>query len=213
MSVSLSLSQTTLPMKIEGEFVIHETDNAFVKKILNGTLTSLDDTNVPPEITQIRDYMFQNNSQLRTVSLNNIQSVGISSFQSCAIEQISMPVLESGSSRSFAYNKMTNVEFPSLFIIGNSMFLGCDQLVSANFHTATYIGRNAFNGCSMLETLILGWGLVPDCEGTGFLNGTKIANGEGYIYVPSELVSDYKNNTYWSEYSSQIRSIDNLEVE
>jgi hypothetical protein len=40
------------------------------------------------------------------------------------------------------------------------------------------------------------------------LTGTPIANGTGYIYVPSTLVDTYKANGTWSNYAVQIRAIE-----
>jgi hypothetical protein len=37
---------------------------------------------------------------------------------------------------------------------------------------------------------------------------TKIANGEGYIYVPASMVDSYKSASNWSTYAAQIRAIE-----
>lgn len=40
------------------------------------------------------------------------------------------------------------------------------------------------------------------------LESTPIGNGNGYIYVPKELVADYKAAENWSTYADKIRSLD-----
>lgn len=42
-------------------------------------------------------------------------------------------------------------------------------------------------------------GLVP--------SGTLIADGDGYIYVPANLVSAYQADASWQAYSNQIQSL------
>lgn len=41
-------------------------------------------------------------------------------------------------------------------------------------------------------------------------NNTKIANDEGYIYVPNYLVDSYKATTNWSNHAAQIKPISEL---
>lgn len=40
------------------------------------------------------------------------------------------------------------------------------------------------------------------------IEGTLIAEGSGYIYVPQSLVSAYQADSAWNTYSSQIRAIE-----
>jgi hypothetical protein len=72
--------------------------------------------------------------------------------------------------------------------------------------SVTQIGSNAFGNCSALSTLILRSGSVCTLEGT--INDTPIANGNGYIYVPSALVDSYKSASNWSTYTNQFRAIE-----
>lgn len=218
MSATLTLSQTTLPMKLGGEYdvVIHSGEpkyEEFLRNLMQGRITILTDDSLPSGITSIRDYLFQNNSYLETVSLTEITTIGISTFQSCAITDLYMPSLVSSGMRAFAYNSFTNVHLPSLQSIGTMMFQGCSSLQRAEFPSATEIQRQAFTGCENLDTLILAYPAVLTWTGTGMFAGTKIESGEGYIYVPADLVEDYQAASGWSDFSSQIRSIDNLEVE
>ena len=37
--------------------------------------------------------------------------------------------------------------------------------------------------------------------------GTLIASGNGYIYVPDELIEQYKTATNWSVYANQIKPL------
>jgi len=46
--------------------------------------------------------------------------------------------------------------------------------------------------------------LIPNRALTAGLGTTPIGSGKGKIYVPDDLVSEYKNNTNWSTYASYI---------
>lgn len=43
-------------------------------------------------------------------------------------------------------------------------------------------------------------------------NNTPIASGTGFIYVPDNLVEQYKAATNWSTFANQIKPISELEV-
>ena len=62
--------------------------------------------------------------------------------------------------------------------------------------------------CLALDTLI-----VRSSSATlGYmgLEGTPIANGNGYIYVPDADVETYKTATNWSTYANQIKGLSEL---
>lgn len=214
--MELSPNSITLPMDLGAKIEVVYEKVVFVgplAEIVTGTLTELTDDMLPPDLTTIRDYLFQNNELLTTVELNNITEIGISAFKNCAIESVNMPELTEAGMQAFSINPFTSIELPELVSIGTQMFQGCENLEFADFPKAESIYRGAFNGCANLGTLILRNNQVASLVGTQQLYGTKIESGSGYIYVPDELVDDYKATSGWSIYANQIRSIDELEVE
>ena len=213
MSAFLTLSETTLPMTIGGGYVVKAIYADAYEKLLKRRLTKVDDTMIPEDVTSLSEYLFQYNSYLTDVDLMYVTSIGISTFANCALTSISMPSLSSAGMRAFAYNPMTEVNFPSLSTIGTMMFQGCENLARAEFSSATEIQRQAFTGCTDFDTLILPYNGVVTWTGTGMFTGTKIESGEGYIYVPAGLVEEYQAASGWSDFSSQIRAISELEVE
>lgn len=73
----------------------------------------------------------------------------------------------------------------------------------------TEILAQTFIGCSALETLILrGDTTVTTLGATSAFTGTPIESGTGYIYVPSALLDDYKDETNWATYADQFRAIE-----
>ncbi|MBR3159229.1 MAG: hypothetical protein IKF14_09030 [Atopobiaceae bacterium] len=58
-----------------------------------------------------------------------------------------------------------------------------------------------------MDTLVLPGETL--CRLSGSLNSdVPIAQGTGYVYVPSSLVDDYKVAGGWSTYAAQIRAIE-----
>lgn len=92
--------------------------------------------------------------------------------------------------------------------IGENAFCGCTALTVVDVPEVTTIDANAFEGCSALEALILRSNTVVTMANANALGNSGIANGTGFVYVPSALVDRYKSATNWSVYSAQIRAIE-----
>lgn len=93
--------------------------------------------------------------------------------------------------------------------IGAWAFRDCTQLARVDINVS-YIYEYAFYGCTSLITLVLR--RTDDIvQGQGLskiLSNTPIANGTGYIYVPSALIDTYKTANGWSTYADQFRAIE-----
>lgn len=63
-----------------------------------------------------------------------------------------------------------------------------------------------FYNASKLTSLVIEATNVLSVHSNG-LQGTPIANGTGYIYVPDNLVDSYKAASNWSTYASQIKPL------
>ena len=213
MSDESSQSVLTIPMELDYSYEVQKIIfTGPLAEIVTGTLTSLDDTMLPPDLTEIRDYLFYNSSVLSDVELTNVTTVGQYAFSNCAIASLVMPNLFAAGLQSFSYNQMTSVTLPNLMEVSTQMFQRCENLTTADFATASRIGRLAFYYCENLETLILRSESMVQLDGTQQFSNTKIESGTGYIYVPDTLVSSYQADSAWAPYALQIRPISLLEV-
>lgn len=110
-----------------------------------------------------------------------------------------------------AFYQFTNLSTAttSANTIGGNAFFGCTALTKVDMTgvSAAQIAANAFSGCTKLTHLIIRSNSVGTLSATSALSGTKIAAGEGAIYVPSALVDTYKSATNWSTYANQIYPI------
>ena len=122
----------------------------------------------------------------------NVTSTGVNVFYACyALHTVNLPSLISINSNLFAYSSLLKrLDFPSVESISGGAFSGCSRLV-------TLILRKADTVCTL--------------ENVSAFSGTSIAKGTGFVYVPDDLVEQYKAATNWSTYANQIKPISELE--
>lgn len=87
--------------------------------------------------------------------------------------------------------------------IWESVFYGCTGLTAVTLPRCGYIGAYAFAECTSMTSLILGSNSVCQLGG----NSTAFSNNNTKIYVPSSLVTAYKNNALWSYFRLRIFAI------
>lgn len=75
---------------------------------------------------------------------------------------------------------------------------------------ATTIFSNNKLSFPNIKTLVLRASSVCSLGSIDILKNSLIANGEGYIYVPGNLVNSYKTATNWSTYANQIKPLSEL---
>jgi hypothetical protein len=150
-----------------------------------------------------------------STSLETVYSYGF--YQSANLEEINAPninSLTSGSAFMYCY-ALKRVDFPKLRnAISGSVFNACTSLIYANLGNANALVTGCFSGCSKLETVILNKiDGIATLNNVNVFNGTPIANGTGFVYVPDELVDSYKVATNWSTYAAQIKPLSELPEE
>lgn len=144
-----------------------------------------------PKCTYIGQYGFQSCQKLATINLPEVKTLGGYAFQSCS--------------------GLTSVVMPKLEKMGTADFYSCWRMHTFDLPVCTSIGSNSIIYCSALTKLILRSPTLCTLGSNGFAN-TPIAKGTGYVYVPDELVEEYKMATNWSTFADQIKPISELEV-
>ena len=134
--------------------------------------------------TGVTDSAFRADTLLTTVSLPVATSIGSNAFYSCS--------------------SLASADFPVATSIGSYAFQSCSALTSADFPAVTSIGSYAFRYCSALTSLTLSKNQVATLSNTSAFTGTPIASGTGYVYVPDDLVAQYKAAANWATYANQI---------
>ena len=110
-------------------------------------------------------------------------------------------------------NSLMSVKAPATYI-GSYAMSDCENLEVVDLTNTSHVDiyEHVFNNCKKLNALIIRSSAVATLMNTNALYNTMINSKVGAIYVPSNLVSEYKISTNWSTYSSQIYSIDDYPV-
>lgn len=184
------------------------TDNK-LKELLEGTIVELTDY----EITAVRKYGFAYCEDLIKVDLPNVATIGENAFaRSENLIEVNLPNCETATDYSFNYcYSLKNVNMPKLQTVPSYMFQRCEAIQEIDLPSITRIFASAFYYCKSLEKLILrSETMVTLANKSAFLN-TKINSGTGYIYVPDNLIEEYKVATNWTNFADQFKGLSELE--
>ena len=119
------------------------------------------------------------------------------------LKEDSVSVLETYS--LYKNTALQSVEFPGITNIKSNALDGCTGLTTCKLGGyestgALTIAANAFNGCTNLTHLLIDRPAMATLSATSAFTGTKIALGNGAIYVPESLLATYKANANWKNY-------------
>ena len=116
--------------------------------------------------------------------------------------------------------QLTSVKIPIVTAIGEYAFNYCYRMTKADLPSVTSIGNSSFMSCASLTALIIRSDVVATLANNKVLNGSTHFVGtthqvynpngdkDGYIYVPSALIEDYKAATNWSTWADRFRAIE-----
>jgi hypothetical protein len=179
-------------------------DNNTLNNFISGSITA-----VESNATTVRLYAFFRLSSLTTVSLPNATDIGSSAFTSCtALTSVSLPKVKIINTYGFQKcSALISINLPSVTAIYNSGFQECSNLSVVDLGVIKTIAAAAFYSCTSLNKLIIRGSTVCSLNSINALNGSQITAGTGTIYVPDDLVDDYKSATNWSTFADQIKPL------
>jgi hypothetical protein len=130
----------------------------------NAVITSFDELRYFTKVTSLPSDQFINCTSLRSVSLDNIVTIGTAAFRGCSAlsGELSLPKATTIGQNSFLGCAISSVNAPELVEIKQGAFTDCANMRTINASKVTTIEVNAFMGCSSLEQLLL-----PLCETIG----------------------------------------------
>lgn len=122
--------------------------------------------------------------------------------------------------------QLTDCQIPKCTGIEKSAMQMCYRLVQMYLPCVTTIEASAYSSCRSLKALVLSnANAVVTLENTNAFSscyhilGTKNSSynpsglKDGYFYVPSALLEDYKVATNWSTYATQFRALEDYTVD
>lgn len=107
-----------------------------------------------------------------------------------------------------------SIKLPSCTTIKSGTFNSCLSLVVLDLSQNISLASGCFSGCGKFAHLILRSTVLCPLSSSfsTTFSGTKIAQGMGAIYVPSNLVDTYKSATNWSVAANQIYALEDYPV-
>lgn len=173
-------------------------------------------------------------SGLKKLNLPALESTSNDSFAlNSKLEEFTAPLLQEIASSTFWHDtSLTTINIPSATKINSSAFQGCTKLESyvgiacyvssqgfaectslkkfdsASTTSGTFSGQNIFSKSTNLDTVILRSTSIWINSATSTFYKTKIDAGDGFIYVPKDLIEDYKVATNWAAYADYFRVLE-----
>jgi len=160
-----------------------------------------------PNCTNIYRIAFSNCSNLESLYIPQCQYIEENAFNNCKkLKELILPNAINVSMNAFL--NCTSLSYASLTItgrLGNAVFKSAG--LQSVYFVCSWTGFYTFENCRQLSVIYFGSTSITTF-GEGAFNGTPIASGTGSIYVPASLLSNYKNDSTWTTYSSQIFPIE-----
>lgn len=191
---------------------LFDQDYTIEDALIERTLTSYTNN----RIKVIGERVFSVFPKLQSIEANNVESIGTYAFMNCT--------------------GLTKLNFPKVTTFGQTVFSGCSNLAVVKFESLTAITFDLLRGlsalriayipnleslkgapfadCIALEALIITQPTkVATLSSTNAFVRSSIDLGTGFIYVPDELVEQYRQSTNWSDHATQIKGLSELPQE
>ena len=208
---------------------VTDTSYMFTRWINSSLPSSLDLSNFDTSLVTTMYGMFNSAKQISELNLSNWDLTNVLTISGMFAGMPNITSLDVSSWKNTAKIKAMNNTFSSMLRINNInfgnfdtssatnmsyMFYNCPQLIKADISsfTSEKLTNNSymFNNCAKLTTLIINNSSLFKMTNTDMLQGTPIASGTGYVYVPDNMVETYKTATNWSAYADQIKGMSEL---
>ena len=165
-------------------------------------------------------------SSLEYLDLPYVTQIPINGVQGCSkLKAVNIPSAEQLVDQAFFQcTSLETIDLPSVTRIGSNAFTNCTSLKSVYLYKFFSLGV-AFTNCYSLTKFVLYSDKVcPLSKADAFkgcyhilgtVDATYNPEGlkDGYIYVPDNLVEEYKVATNWSVYADQIKPLSELPME
>lgn len=189
-----------------------------------------------PNVITVKPGAFQLCENLTSFNFNKVTAIGDYAFGNCSVlgPALELPKVKFGSTAgryAFQYDTaITSVSVPVTNLIPHSCFIRCTALESISLPQAGTLNDWCFSYCtalkeatlpaakvftryafasSGLEKLVLPGTTVVTIAVDTFQN-SPIANGNGYVYVPDDLLETYKAATNWVNIADRIKPLSEL---
>jgi hypothetical protein len=166
-----------------------------------GNLTSID----LPNCLEIGNHAFSQNASLSSVNLPKCERLGSGAFDMCNLQSIDLPNCLELENAAFGNNmQLSSVNLPKCERIEQFAISNSEALTSIDLPNIKYIADYAFAFNMNLKTITIGnTESVCELEGISPFESSPIET----IYVPNNLVNQYKSHMYWGHFAHMIVGI------
>lgn len=142
-------------------------------------------------------------------------TIGNRFFSYCYnLTKVELPNAISIADYAFTYcTALREIALPAAANISAFAFQHCTALTVVDLGAANSLQSNVFTGTNINKLILRRTDTITTNNSTAVFNNTPMSRGEGHIYVPDNLVEQYKTAANWSTYASQIKPISELEGE
>ena len=170
------------------------------------------------KVVEIGAYAFATNTGTATLSgqlsLPLATKIGKYAFNRISLTDVDLPLVTSLGTYAFSNcTSLTTVNVPLITSLETRTFEVCKSLKTLDVPLVKSIAAYVFNNCTSFATLILRSETMTTLSNINAFNGTLIASGSGYIYVPRALVDSYKAASNWSTFANQFRALEDYTVD
>ena len=161
------------------------------------------------EITDITSYCFESCYKLNNIGdFSNVKTLLNYSFSACCcLNNIDLSNITRINSYALQHCGIGTVVLPKCTNLYEYISRGV-RISTIDLYKPVTLGANNFRDSYSLSHLILRSDSLCALTSMSAFTNTPIAEGLGWIYVPTDLVDTYKTASNWSTYADQIVSID-----
>ena len=158
-----------------------------------------------PNCTELGNYSFYYCTKLTTVDVSNALKLSYSCFRSCnSLEKLVASKATTVETDCFSTNlAIKTIDLPKCTYISYQSFVRCYSLTALILRSESPCNNsNSSNFASCYHLL-----------GTTNSEYNPTGAKDGYIYVPSALIDEYKTATNWATFADQFRALEDYTVD
>lgn len=153
------------------------------------------------------NYIFQNCYKLKTLNISDLQYINTYGLNSCySLNSVNLSNIVNIQTHGLSNSGFGSIILPNCTALSQYM-ISNSRVSVVDISNQITIPNYAFTYAYSLVHLILRSSEKCILSNVNAFNSTPIAEGLGWIYVPSDLVELYKADTNWSTFANRIVSI------
>ncbi len=115
---------------------------------------------------------------------------------------------------AFVYcTALQKIVLPSTPEIMHFAFQNCTALTNVDLYAAERLQSNVLSNTNLTTLILRRTDRITENGSTAALTNTPIARGAGFVYVPRELMTQYKTANNWSAFAAQFRALEDYTVD